>query len=81
MSARERFSIEIASRDWSNADAARKLDCAPSYITGMKNGQVTPGLALAARIEKVLGIPCAEWVAGKTPVPSERRQGRTRRSG
>lgn len=76
MTAPERFAASLSERGWSNADAARELDCAPSYVSGLASGRVTPGLALAARIEEKLGVPCSLWVAGKRPTIA--RQGRRR---
>ena len=62
-SAPERFAAFLADRDLTNVKAGELFDCAPSYITMLRRGQVTPGLDLAARIEKHTGIECRAWVA------------------
>lgn len=58
-----RFAAFLAERDLTNVKAGELFDCAPSYITMLRRGQVTPGLDLAARIEKHTGIECKAWVA------------------
>jgi transcriptional regulator with XRE-family HTH domain len=60
--ARGKLIAILDNRGWSNAEAGRLFHCAPSYVSMLKSGATTPGLALAARIEEVTGIPCAEWV-------------------
>jgi len=40
---------------------AEAVACSKSYIGMLKNGDVTPGLSLATRIEKLAGIPCSAW--------------------
>jgi len=47
------------------AEAAKLFGCSPTYVSMMRSGAATPGLALAVRIEAVTGIPCGEWVIGR----------------
>lgn len=49
-------------RELTNVTAGKLFDCAPSYLTMLRRGHATPGLDLAARIEKITGIECRAWV-------------------
>jgi transcriptional regulator with XRE-family HTH domain len=43
-------------------DVADALDISTSYISNLLTGGRTPSLVLAARIQKIAGIPASSWV-------------------
>lgn len=57
---RERFhdAVEVFG---GRAAVAEKLGCSTEFIRRLENGDKTPGLALALRIEKVLKIEPGFW--------------------
>lgn len=59
--ARGRLGRWMASTNTSAADLARKLKIARSSVYGLRDRALTPGLALAVRLEKVTGIPVTYW--------------------
>jgi hypothetical protein len=52
-------------KDLTNAEAGKLFRCSPSYVSMLLSEQVTPGLDLASRIQKVTGIECRLWIAEK----------------
>lgn len=57
--ARERFAV------WSEEVGVRRLagllGVAPSHVSRMKHGEKRPGGALAAKIQRMRGIPSVDW--------------------
>lgn len=51
----------MLSRGWSRADVAAALSCDVSMVRRWLNGQRLPDLHTAAKVEAILGIPCAAW--------------------
>ena len=62
LSAPQRFDEYLKKHSLTMAAAGKIFDCAPSYVTMLRHGSVTPGLTLASRIEKITGIECRAWV-------------------
>ena len=46
---------------WSRSGVAAALSCDVSMVRRWLNGQRLPDLHTAAKVEAVLGIPCAAW--------------------
>lgn len=63
--ARKKLLDWLAGKDLSTEDVAKLFECSRTYVSMMKSGAATPGLALAVRIEAVTGIPCGEWAIAK----------------
>lgn len=53
----------MQARGWSRLDVATALKCDVSMIRRWLNGQRLPDLHTAAKVETILGIPCAAWTA------------------
>jgi ribosome-binding protein aMBF1 (putative translation factor) len=51
----------MRSRGWGRADVATVLTCDVSMVRRWLNGQRLPDLHTAAKVEAILGIPCAAW--------------------
>ena len=51
----------MRANDCSVRDMAERLDIAASTVYGLRERTLSPGLALAVRIEKETGIPVAYW--------------------
>jgi len=62
-SAVKRLKAELARRDWSQNELARKLGTDSAVVSRWMTGQRTPELKLAVAIERLLGIPAAAWIA------------------
>ena len=48
-------------------DVAGAIGCSAAFVRMLENGPQTPGLKLAANIERHLGIGASLWVARDTP--------------
>lgn len=51
----------MQARGWTRAEVASALTCDVSMVRRWLNGQRLPDLHTAAKVEAVLGIPCAAW--------------------
>ena len=62
---RHRLAHWLRENGRSGAWLARQVGCSPSMVSALKRAdrRVTPGLRLAAEIERVTGIPAMAWVA------------------
>lgn len=56
-----RFRAWITETKQTHAQIAAQLHCAKSYIAMLSTGAAPPSLRLAARIERLVGIPCIAW--------------------
>lgn len=52
----------LADREMTISAFAEVVSSTKSYISMLRLGRVTPGLALAAKIEKATEIPCSSWL-------------------
>ena len=69
MTVHQRFAAWVASKGWSQHDAAREIGVSQAFVSGLMSGNKTvAGLAIALRIEELsrawsAGPICArEWV-------------------
>ena len=62
---RSRLGRWMKSTNTSAADLAKKLKIARSSVYGLRDRALTPGLALAVRIEKLTGIPVTYWAKAR----------------
>lgn len=51
----------MAARRWGRGEVASALSCDVSMVRRWLNGQRLPDLHTAAKVEAILGIPCAAW--------------------
>jgi transcriptional regulator with XRE-family HTH domain len=56
----------MALQRMTKADMAKQLGVGVTYVYQLIQGRCAPSLHLAARIEELCGIPCAEWTSPKT---------------
>ena len=63
-------------RDWmrrrgfKQADAARYLEMDQGYLSRIVNGEQTPGLNLALKLERLTGIPVETWASIELDEPA-----------
>lgn len=62
LAAHERLAEYLKQHNLSGQAAAKIFNCVPSYISMLVAGKATPGLELAARIQRITGIECMTWV-------------------
>lgn len=58
--ARRRFAAFVA-ENGGDTNVADLLGCSRSYVHHIRNGQRTPGIAIAAAISRAADIPAEDW--------------------
>lgn len=61
----EKLRSRMAEMGITQLDLSLRLGVSRPYLSQVINGQRSPGLNLAAGIERVMGIPASEWAQGK----------------
>lgn len=56
----------MRSHGWTRAAVAAALSCDVSMVRRWLNGQRLPDLHTAAKVEAILGIPCAAWTVTRS---------------
>ena len=63
LSGASQFKDWMRRRGFTQADAARFLVLDEPYVSGLVNGQRTPGLANAIHLERLTGISVEAWTS------------------